>query len=74
MRSIQNEVFSNKEKATNVLSLMSPEALKQLVVDIRAQVSSGLMSQTEAHDKINLITVLIFKKEMKNFSEDCLQE
>jgi hypothetical protein len=63
MNSIQNQVFRNPDNARGVLSLMSNEALKSLAIDLKSQVNAGLMSDREAHEKINIISGIIMTRE-----------
>jgi hypothetical protein len=60
MEALRNQIMKNSD----ILNLMSPEALRNLVTDIRAQVNLGLMSNSEAHGAINKISVIIMRKEM----------
>jgi hypothetical protein len=62
MKALKNQIMNNLD----ILSLMSAEALRNLVIDIRAQVNSGLMSNTEAHTAINKISAVIMLKEMNH--------
>jgi hypothetical protein len=62
MEALRNQIMKNSD----ILNLMSPEALRNLVTDIRAQVNLGLMSNSEAHGAINRISVIIMMKEMGN--------
>ena len=75
MNSIQNQVFRNTDKAVGVLSMMSTQALKSLAIDIKSQVNAGLMSDGEAHEKINLISGVIMNRECTLFlSRECTEE
>lgn len=49
----------------NVSASMTREELQKLTIEIRAQVDSGLMSNKEAHDWMNKITIALLKKELK---------
>jgi hypothetical protein len=72
VKSIQSQVFSNPTKAVNILSMMSSEALKNLASDIKAQVNSGLMSDSEAHQSINLISGVLMNRECVDLlSREC---
>jgi hypothetical protein len=62
MEALRNQIMKNSD----ILNLMSPEALRNLVTDIRAQVNLGLMSNSEAHGAINKISAIIMLKEMGN--------
>ncbi len=55
----------NKDVYTRTLFELSIDALKSMVVDVRAEVSAGLMSNKEAHDKINCISAVLMTKEME---------
>ena len=57
----------NRDSYMKTLFDLSIEALKSLVVDIRAQVSAGLMSHKEAHDKVNCISAVLMSKEMEKY-------
>ena len=57
------ELF-NKDTYMAQLYPMTISALRALVIDIRAEVSAGLMSRKDAHDKINCISVVLMMKEM----------
>ncbi len=61
----------NNELTTDYKTLaeLSVNALKNLVIDIRAQVSAGLMSNKEAHDRINKISAVIMMKEIDEMVE-----
>ena len=48
---------------------LSLEALKRLAIDIKAQRDSGLMSNQEALDKINLINSVISIREEKEIPD-----
>lgn len=69
---IHNQILSNPKKAAGILLLMSTEGLKSLAVDIKAQVGAGLLSDTEASEKLNIISGIILDRECtKVFSEGC---
>lgn len=55
----------NKDVFTNTLFELSIDALKSMVVDVRAEVSAGLMSSKEAHDRINCISAVLMSKELE---------
>lgn len=55
----------NLNKANNMLNEMSIDSLNKLVVDIRAQAKIGLMSDKEAHDQINRISVVLMRKQLE---------
>lgn len=72
MNSIQNQIFRNTDRAIGVLSLMSTEALKSLAIDLKSQVNAGLMSDSEAHEKINLISGILLNRECTDLlSREC---
>jgi hypothetical protein len=48
-----------------MLNQMSIESLNKLVVDVRAQAKIGLMSDKEAHDQINKISVVLMRKQLE---------
>jgi hypothetical protein len=52
------------------LKELSISALKSLAQDIRIQVGLGLFSNKEAHDRINVISVVLMQKEMAKIEED----
>jgi uncharacterized protein with von Willebrand factor type A (vWA) domain len=54
-----------RENLSNELFKLTPEALKSLVKDARAQVDAGLMSRKEAHDRINCISAVLMTKEVE---------
>lgn len=54
----------NKDDFTRELFSLSIDALKAMVVDIRAQVSAGLMTNKEAHDQINCISAVLMTKQL----------
>lgn len=75
MNSIQNQIFRNTDRAIGVLSLMSTEALKSLAIDLKSQVNAGLMSDGEAHEKINLISGVLMNRECTELlSRECNQD
>lgn len=55
----------NKENYLKQLSFLSIDALRALVEDTRIQVNVGLMSNKEAHDRINVLTIAILTKEIE---------
>jgi hypothetical protein len=59
----------NRENLTRELFKLSPDALKLLVRDARAQVDAGLMSRKEAHDRINCISAVLMTKEVEALTE-----
>jgi len=72
MNSIQRQIFHNRDRAISVLSMMSSEALKSLAIDIRAQVNVGLITDGEAHEKINLISGVLLNRECTDLlSREC---
>lgn len=59
----------NREKYTQELFKLSIEALQSLVQDTRIQVSIGLMSRTEAHDRTNMLAAVIMTKQIEAMNE-----
>jgi hypothetical protein len=52
--------------------MMSTDALNSLAINLRAQVGAGLLSDTIASEKINLIAGIILDRECtKVLSEGC---
>ena len=54
----------NRDNYIKQLLALTPDALKLLTVDIRAQVDAGLMNNKEAHDRINCVAAAIMTKQM----------
>jgi hypothetical protein len=55
----------NRELYTQTLFGLSVEALKGLVINIRAEVSAGLMSNSEAHERINCVSAVLLTKQLE---------
>jgi hypothetical protein len=55
----------NKDSYIKTLLEMSTDSLKALVIDVRAQVSAGLMTSKEAHEKVNCISAVLMTKEVE---------
>jgi hypothetical protein len=55
----------NKENFTNTLFQLSIDSLRAMVIDVRAQVSAGLMPHKEAHDKVNCISAVLMTKQIE---------
>ena len=47
---------------------LSVDSLKSMAKDTKTQVDIGLMSRSEAHDKINCISAVIMAKELENMN------
>jgi hypothetical protein len=73
MKAFQNQFLNNKN-VVSVLSMMSTEALKHLATDIKAQVHAGLMSDSEAHQKINLISGVLMSRECMNLVKNNVED
>ena len=67
---LHNQVLNNPHQAAGIMNLMSVQALKDLALDIKAQVNAGLLSDNIASDRLNLITGIILNKECKNVCSD----
>jgi hypothetical protein len=60
----------NKELYTQTLFSLSIDALKAMVIDIRAEVSAGLMNQKEAHDRLNCVSAVLMTKQLEEMGVD----
>ncbi len=54
-----------KDNFFGILEELSIDGLMNLAKDLRAQVGAGLLSNKEAHDKINAISIVVMKKQLK---------
>lgn len=69
---IQTQLTNNSSKSLALLSMMSSDALSSLALDLKAQVGAGLLSDSIASEKINLIAGIILDRECtKVLSEGC---
>jgi hypothetical protein len=55
----------NKDEYTKKIFHLSIDALKSLVVDIRSQVSIGLINHKEAHDQLNCVSAVLMTKQLE---------
>ena len=62
----------NRDLYIKELSNLTIDALKALVINIRAEVNSGLLSSKEAHDRINAISVVLMTKEIEGMASQKL--
>lgn len=67
---LKTEEKLNKEIFINQLFDLSTDALKSLVMDVKAQVDAGLMSRKEAHDRTNCISAVLMTKEVESMMEN----
>lgn len=54
-----------KDNFLSILDGLSIDGLMNMAKDLRAQVGAGLLSNQEAHDKINAISIVVMKKQLK---------
>lgn len=57
-----NQTLDDYKRQLNSLSV---SALASLAVDVRAQSLAGLMSSKEAHDRINVISIVLMRKQLE---------
>lgn len=48
---------------------MSLSALRSLEIDIKAQLNSGLMTQSEAQDRLNIISAVILSRQNEGLGD-----
>jgi hypothetical protein len=65
MTLLAHQILNNPNINTIILNQMSVKGLKDMAIDIRAEVNAGLLSDTLASDRLNLIAGIMLKKEME---------
>jgi hypothetical protein len=64
----------NKENFTNSLFGLSISTLKSMAIDIRAQVSAGLMCDKDAHARINCISAVLMTKQLPDLENEVITQ